>query len=249
MKKIKRILAGILGVLLLLTPIVLLDSMIGEPFSKFNAAHRAEAYAESLYPGQDFYVTGVVSSRPFSFRAEVQSHTSRDTRFGVTTTFYLHTSDGTEEGAGDHELLVESGWNTLFRMSGEAAELAEAVIRLKLPELELIPLYGVDQNRVFVELCYAEDIKPTARAEPYRELIEIDAQFDPSLLKKIPAHFSAVVKWDGKPTDAEAAMVLAQIKAVLEENGLPMSHYSLTLADGSDDPDVSTGVVPAEKIG
>ena len=249
MKKIKRILAGILGVLLLLAPIVLLDSMIGEPFSKFNAARRAEAYAESLYPGQDFSVSGVVCNRPFSFRAEVQSQTSEDTRFSVTTKYYLHTSDGSEDGVRNHELQVESGWNTLFRMSEEAAELAEAMIRLKLPELELIPLYGVDQNRVFVELCYAENIEMTARAEPYQELIVLDASFDPALLSKIPARFSAVVQWDGEPTEADAANVLAQIKAVLEENGLPMSHYSLTLTDGSDEPDISTGVVPAENIG
>lgn len=249
MKKIKRILAGILGILLLLTPVFLIDSMMGEPFGKANASRRAIAYAESLYPGQEFYVTGVVCERPFVFRADVQSLQSEDTRFGVTTKYYLNTSDGPEDGIRDHELLVESGWNTLFRMSEEAAELAEAVIRLKLPELELIPLYGVNRSRVFIELCYAEEGKPTGRAEPYRDAIIRDAAFDPAILSSVPARFSAVVQWPGEPTESDAKDLLIRIKSVLEENGLPMSQYSLVLSDGSDNPGVSTGIVLAKDIG
>ena len=249
MKKIKRILAGILGVILFLAPVVVFDGMIGEPFGKGNAARRAEAYAESLYPGQTFSVTGVVYERPFVFRAEVQSHESRDTHFGVTTEFYLRTSDEDQNGVGDHVRLVESGWNTLFRMSEEAADLAAAVIRLKLPELELVPLYGVERHRAFVELGYEEGGRSVETVEAYKGLIERDASFDPDMLKEIPAHFSAVVQWDGVPTESDAADVLAKIRAVLEENGLPMSDYSITLTPGGDEPSVSAGCVRAADIG
>lgn len=249
MKRIKRIAAGIMGIFLLLAPVIFFDGMIGEPIGKANAARRAEAYAEALYPGQSFYVSGVVYDGPFVFRAEVQSHESQDTHFGVTTEFYLHTSDADENGVSDHVRLVESGWNTLFRMSEEAADLAAAVIRLKLPEMELIPLYGTGQRRVFIELGYEEGAAPYGRAERYKELIERDASFNPELLHEMPTHFSAVVRWDDIPTEADAADVLAKIRAVLEENGLPMSHYSITLTPGGDEPSISTGVVRAEDIG
>lgn len=248
MKKLKRITAGILGIILMLAPVIFFDGMTGEPFGRANAARSAEAYAEALYPGQTFYVSGVVYDGPFDFRAEVQSHESRDTHFSVTTKFYLRTSDEDEHGTGDHVQLVESGWNTLFRMSEEAADLAAAVIRLNLPELELIPLYGVGQRRVFIEFGGAEAADPAGEAEKYKELIERDASFDPALLNEIPAHFSAVVQWNGVPTEADAAEVLAQIKMVLEENGLPMNWYSVTLAPGGDEPGISTGIVRAEDI-
>ena len=249
MKKGKRIVAGILGVILFLAPVIFFDGMTGEPVGKANAARRAEAYAEALYPGQTFHVSGVVYDGPFVFRAEVQSHERRDTHFSVTTAFYLRTSDEDEHGTGDHDRLVESGWNTLFRMGEEAADLAAAVIRLKLPELELVPLYGVGQRRVFIELGYEEGAELIEKAGGYKELIERDAYFDPALLSEIPAHFSAVVQWDGVPTESDAEDVLAKIRAVLEENGLPMSYYSITLWPGGDEPSVSTGTVRAENIG
>jgi len=249
MKKIKRIAAGILGVILFVAPVIFFDGMIGEPFGRANAARRAEAYAEALYPDQTFYVSGVVYDGPFAFRAEVQSHESRDTHFGVTTEFYLRTSDENQNGVCDHVRLVESGWNTLFRMSEEAADLAAAVIRLKLPELELKPLYGMERCRAFVELGYEEGAELIEKAEAYKELIERDVSFDPALLNEIPAHFSAVVQWDGVPTEADAADVLAKIRAVLEENGLPMSYYSLTLTPGGDEISVSTGIIRADDIG
>ena len=76
-----------------------------------------------------------------------------------------------------------------------------------------------------------------------------DASFDPDMLKEIPAHFSAVVQWDGVPTESDAADVLAEIRVVLEGNGLPMSHYSITLTPGGDEPSVSTGCVRVADIG
>ncbi|MBQ2957239.1 MAG: hypothetical protein IJE08_12335 [Clostridia bacterium] len=103
--------------------------------------------------------------------------------------------------------------------------------------------------RAFIELCYAEEGKPTGRAEPYGDAIIRDAAFDPAILSSIPARFSAVVQWPGEPTEADAKDLLIRIKSVLEENGLPMSHYSLVLSDGSDNPGVSTGIVLAKDIG
>ena len=57
MKKSKRILAGILGIILFLAPVIVFDGMMGEPFGKGNAARRAKGYAVLLYPGQTFAVT------------------------------------------------------------------------------------------------------------------------------------------------------------------------------------------------
>lgn len=244
MKRMKRILAGALGFALVLGLLVVSLGLSGDPLSEKQAKRRAVAYAESLYPGQSFIAQYVTRDRPFSYRAEVQSKESEDTRFSVTTDFWVRTSDVDSSGKADHVILVEEKWNTRYRLGCEAAKLAAAVLMVELPEIRLNPIYGVEQEAVFIELCGTEE-----EWSEYEHLLSVDMPFDPALLERMPARLSAVALWEGEPTEEDMKHVMAQIKEALEEHGMPIAYYEIILLpENSDGKGLNSGLVRAEEI-
>ena len=118
----KRIAAGIAAVFLILAMLLAADAVYGDPISRAWANARAIAYAEKLYPDQTFTVESEYSGSLWTYGTWVQSEQSQDTRFDVTTRFWLFTDDsGGLEGTTRHEQLVERRWNTAYRMGEEAA--------------------------------------------------------------------------------------------------------------------------------
>src|SRR5699024_3722091 len=104
----KRIAAGIVAVLLILAMLLAADAIYGDPVSRAWANSRAIAYAEKLYPGQTFTVESEDSGSFWTYGTWVQSEQSQDTRFDVTTKFWLFTSDeGGMDGLSRHEQMVE----------------------------------------------------------------------------------------------------------------------------------------------
>ena len=250
----KRIAAGVVAVLLILAMLLAADAIYGDPVSRAWANARAIAYAEKLYPGQTFTVEREDSGSFWTYCTWVQSEQSQDTRFDVTTKFWLFTSDeGGMEGLSRHEQMVERRWNTAYRMGEEAAAAVEEVLQKELPQYQFAGNYGAEQRSCYIQLGYTED--SSVMPQEYAELLPLDAPFDKSLLQKIPTKLSVTGVWPTTPTQADVDTVLADLKRVLTAAGYDFAYYDLTLTDATApsyeeglDRLAESGVVAADSI-
>lgn len=241
----KRIWAGILGAALVLGLLMTALGLSGDPLSRFWAEKRAIVFAEELYPGQEFFVQAVTRDRPFSYRVEVQSQTSVDTRFSVTTDFWVRTSDEDSRGNADHVRLVEEKWNTRRRLGEETAKRAAAILLVELPEIQFSPLYGIDEETVFVDLCAMEE-----EWERCRQELSVDMAFEPELFEKMTVCMSAVALWQENPTAEDLQETLIRIRTAMEKHGMMFDYYEISLirSDGEGEA-FSSGMIASEKIG
>lgn len=84
-----------------------------------------------------------------------------------------------------------------------------------------------------------------------------DAPFDPAILQTVPSRLCVQVLWNGAPTAGDLQGVLATLKQTMEQNGLPVTYYDVTLVplDGYDSHEelmgmvVESGPVAAADIG
>lgn len=222
--KTKKRLAGAAGILIILGLLLAVDAITGDPFSRAWAQWRALHRAENLYPNQEFYVASSYSGQFFNYGVTVQSTTSTDTRFDVTTDFWLFT----EDRAGEQ---VESRWNTCYRMGQEGAEQIAGILAQEAPELNLAGIYGTDLNRAELDLAWEPDGEGASRSHPEKtpEMFPLDGAFDMSILQKAPSRLCLQVNWTGTPTQENLDTVLQTLKQVMEANDLPVTYYDVHL--------------------
>lgn len=222
--KTKKRLAGAAGILIILCLLLAVDAITGDPVSRAWAEWRALHRAEALYPGQDFYVTSSYSGQFFSYGVTVQSTTSPDTHFDVTTDFWLFTEDRAQD-------LVEKRWNTCYRMGEEGADEIAKILARDAPDLTLAGVYGGEMSTVELDLAWEPDGDGSGRSVPgnYLENFPLDGPFDASLLEKVPSRICLQVLWNGTPTQENLNTVLHTVKQVLEANNLPVSYYDVAL--------------------
>lgn len=222
--KTKKRLAGAAGILIILCLLLAVDAVTGDPLSRAWAEWRALHRAETLYPGQEFYVTSSYSGQFFNYGATVQSATSPDTRFDVTTWLWLFAEDYAQE-------QVENRWHTCYRMGTEGADEIAKILARDVPELELAGIYGAEGRTVELDLAWEPDGAGAGRSTPenYLENFPLDAPFEPSLLQKVPSQICLQVLWNGTPTREDLDRVLHTLKQVLEQNDLPVTYYDVAL--------------------
>lgn len=229
MNNYKRIAAGLLGATLIIGLILFYIGLEGDPISRALAKKQAVTYAEKLYPEQDFVVDYVFHEAPFRYRVGVQSLESVDTHFNIYNKYCFFTSDkASKDSIAEHERVVESRWNTSFRMGKEAAKLITSILQEELPAMRLTPVYYSEELPVQISLCYSS-ITNSVETTKYKEYLLLDQQFQSPLLNDIPAHFTTNILWDGKPTEKDLQEVLSQFKTIFERNGLQIAYYNVTL--------------------
>lgn len=222
--KTKKRLAGAAGILIILGLLLAVDAVTGDPISRAWAEWRALHRAETLYPGQEFYVASSYSGQFFQYGATVQSATSPDTRFDVTTDFWLFTDDRAEE-------QVESRWNTCYRMGQEGAKQIAEILAKDAPQLELAGIYGTDLCTAELDLAWEPDGEGGGRSHPEKtpDLFPLDGSFDLALLQQVPSRLCVQVSKAGTPTQQDLDTVLHTLKQVLEANGLRVTYYDVHL--------------------
>ena len=238
----KRIAAGIAAVLLILAMLLAADAVYGDPISRAWANARAIAYAEKLYPDQTFTVESEYSGSLWTYGTCVQSEQSQDTRFDVTTRFWLFTDDSDgPDGESRHEKMVEHRYNTVYRMGEEASAQVDAILAEELPQYAFAAQYSSSepQHSSFIQLGYTQEGEMLP--QEYVDLLPLDAPFDKSLLQKIPTRLSITGVWPTTPTRVDVDTVLADLKRVLTAAGYDFAWYSLTLTDATA-PDYQTGL-------
>lgn len=222
--KTKKCLAGAAGIFIILCLLLAVDAFTGDPLSHAWAERCALHRAEKLYPGQEFYVTSSYSGQFFGYGATVQSTTSTDTHFNVTTDFWLLTEDRAKE-------QVENRWNTCYRMGQEGADEIAKILARDAPDLTLAGVYGGEMSTVELDLAWEPDGNGSGRSTPenYLEQFPLDGSFDPSVLQNAPSRICLQVLWNGAPDQEDLDAVLHTVKQVLEANNLPVTYYDVTL--------------------
>lgn len=219
--KTKRVLAGVLGIAIIL--LLLLGMLVrsGDPVSRAWADFRAVQYAEKLYPGQKFYVSRSYDGQEFRYSAVVQSQQSTDTWFEVNTQWWFFTNDSTYRGP-DHEYRVEQRYNTLKRLEEEAQTLADSVVKLEFPYFDI-------HCNVLLGYSCEEDGALEDCLDGYRRLLELDTPFSTELMSKLPSVVYVNVTWKAIPTERDIQDMLHSVKAAMEHSGLRFDYYSVNL--------------------
>lgn len=245
--KIKRIAAAFFGILLVLGLLFFWEYMgDGDPLSAWIGQKRAVAYAERRYPGQTFTVLpdAAPCGRIWQTNIWVQSDTSPDTCFGVTTRWWFFTESWE---AAPPERMVEGRQNTKGRLEWEAGEYIAALLKEQLPDLPFswANFWGADS--VYVTLCVQPD--GSTDTAPYLPYLPLDVPFAPELLQNVPALVELWISWPANPTQQDAEAALSEVKAVLEANGLPVAYYTLELKpDSADFEEVADHTIRLENI-
>lgn len=244
--KAKRVLAGLLGAGIILALLFFWEYWgSGDPLSAWIGGRRAVAYAEKCYPGQTFTVMpdSYSAGRIWETNTWVQSTTSPDTYFGVTTRWWLFTESWQ---AAPHERMVEGRENTRSRLELEAGESIAALLAEQLPDLSFQWANYRGTDAAAVHLCRQPD--GSIDTSPYLSSLPLDAPFTPELLQSVPSGLWVQILWPALPTEEDMETVLHRLKTVLEQSGFPITYYSVELTpDVSEDFEASSaGTLTAE---
>lgn len=256
--KTKRILAAVGGAAIVLALLLFVDSVRGDPLSAALARRAAVRYAEKLYPGQTFTVTGSWYGESFRYVNEVQSGQSVDTRFEVQTRLWFWTDDDLGIGVADHVYRVEERRNTCWRLEQEGEEQLTALAR----ERYGAGFAGLEQSdvRPFALLLCCDVQNETAPGSCTQNMaewggaLEPDAPFAPAVLKDSHALLTACrVCPDGTVAAAEKKQALRELKAFAEGAGFQAAYYQVRFLRQNEETGALTelavsDIVPAKEI-
>lgn len=122
-RKLLKILAGALGIGLIILLLIFVNSFVGNPISKALAKNAAESYIDTKYNELGLEIEKCVYNFKFpSYSVFVQSSTSEDTAFSINV-------DGLGNVLGDdYEFEVANNFSTFRRLEDELREIAKEVI-------------------------------------------------------------------------------------------------------------------------
>ena len=229
MKKIIKVLAVLMAVVLIGAILFIANAFVGNPISKMIVSANSKKYIEEQYPNMDYYITRVsYSFKTGGYYAYVKSKSSEDTNFSVS-----YSSLG-KVGYDNYESRVADGFNTWDRINHQ---------------------YGVETSVILDELPYESDIC-YARIESGDKgeglinfgldmaSLELDKNYD---LKDMGAKYGKVTIYvcDKEVSEEKAAEILMYIKKAFEKED--ESFYAIDLAL-REPRDADTGKFDGEEI-
>ncbi|MCR1897545.1 hypothetical protein NSA47_00885 [Irregularibacter muris] len=161
MKKSKtlKIVAGTVGILLILAILFITNAFVGNPLSAMMANRAAQRYIDQHYASLDLELDkATYNFKDGMYMIRAKSTTSIDTHFSI---YYARGKVQRD----DYENYVLDGFNTWERLSKEYSHLAKEIISKEL---------GYEDNNTMV--IYDMDEHGN-----YSNLLELDMKFDKSL--------------------------------------------------------------------
>lgn len=211
-RKTKKILAGVVGIGLIVLLLSFVNSLTGNPVSKAWAKKAAQQYINENYGELDLEVESCGYNFKFGYYfAFVQSSTSMDTCFAVNVDSFGHViSDA-------YEYEVANKFTTYRRLDLELREFAEEVLGKKLDEdISHISLYFIDDDDFLTK--FTLDMTLDIHRPPLPLMINADLFSDDVSYAKI----------------AEAAKAL---QALLAAENIPVAEYNVRIIPLSDKPE------------
>ena len=202
----KRILAGILGILLSGLLIWEANGLLGNPISAQRATNKAKAYIEETYPYLDLEVAKARYNFKFNtYTVNISSQSSLDTHFYVEYRNGEIVYDG-------YQSSVEGKWNTIQR-------LGEICTSKVLKVLEQVP--GLKNNTTFVSF---EDEKMDSAMIAEDDSIWLDMPYEKSLTNQMRIN----IRCDLEDTTLEnITRVFESTYKILKENDYNFKNYDM----------------------
>lgn len=209
-KKILKIGALVLAIVLIGGVCVFANSLVGNPISKALARHTAEKHLEEVYSGKDYELERVTYSfKDGYYHARVSSPTSTDTHFVLLI-------NGFGQLKYDYfENNVTNGWNTAYRLGGEYRKAVKAVFdsvsfpfraHISYGDLEFVPADQKDAPFTPDYALITNELVPDA----YYNVSELGARAG-----------KLTVYVEDKTVSAERmAEILLEIRACFDEAGI-----------------------------
>lgn len=205
-KKVKKILAGAAGFILMIGLLLFANSLVGNPVCKLIAGNAIKAYISENYSDRNLELGEVHYNFKFAgYGAMAQSATSKDTVFYIQTdSFGGHVRD-------DYEYEVANCFTTWRRLSEELDEKAEEV---------MAPL-GYDFDHISIR--FLEDDKHGDVLDKLTLDMTLDIVNPPGPLQAYVCVFSEDMTWD------EIAEIALAVREAVRANNIPIEAYSVTL--------------------
>lgn len=208
-KKILKILALGVAIVLIIGVGLFANALVGNPVSKFLATKGAQEHLAKNYSDKDFVIEEVTYDfKTGGYYARVTSPTSIDSHFSLSFDFL-----------GKLELDcyddVTSGWNTARRINDEYGEKVDNVF-----ENNEFPFF-VDFSYGDIEFTskeYGEDSSSPDYAI-YRETLEIDGIYDIDELGKKAGKLTVYI-YSREISEEKLAEILLNLKTVFDKSGV-----------------------------
>ena len=209
-KKVLKITALLIAVVLITRLGIFANSLVGNPVSKMLAERTAETYLAEEYEDTDFYIENIgFNFKDGNYYVHVKSPSSIDTYF----TLYISMSGNLER---DTYSDVLNGWNTANRLNETYCMLVDTVLKnpsfpyrseIAFGRLECISRQWLGQHDVPSYALIEEDL-------------EIDKLYDITKLGTEAGHL--IIYVDDETVSIErAAEIMLDVKHFMDEGGVP----------------------------
>lgn len=208
-KKVLKVLALILAIILIIGVGLFANALVGNPVSKFLATKGAEEHLAKNYGDKDFVVEEVnYDFKTGGYYARISSPTSIDSHFSLSF-------DWMGKLIIDSYDEVTSGWNTARRINDEYGEKVDNVF-----ENNEFPFF-IDISYGDIEFTSKEYGEDSSRPEYsiYRETLEIDGIYDIDELGKKAGKLTVYI-YSREISEEKLAEILLNIKSVFNQSGV-----------------------------
>ncbi len=235
--KIKKILAAVTAIGLVVLLLLFVNSWVGNPVSKALAKKSAKEYVTANYKDLDLQVNRATYNFKFSnYIVRVQSSTSQDTVFNI------YTDDYGKIKSDDYEYEVANHMTTWRRLDSEMRELAESLIIEKL---------DYDFDNVYLSFAVGDE-KDINFTELTRDM-ELDI-YNPPLPLQVDATF-----YNEEVSYNIIAEIAKSLETLLKEQNISVSQYNIRVLPMENKPEkegyasswvnsLSVSYLPAEKL-
>lgn len=209
-KKILKIAALVLALVLIVGVCVFANSLVGNPISQMLATKTAEKYLEENHPGKDYVLEGVTFNFKFiCYNAHFSSPSSPDSSFSL-----MLGMDGNII-QDYYENNVLTGWNTARRLGNEYRAAVGKVLDNPAFPYQLDIGYG---DLEFI----SEEYKDAPEVPDYALItndLELDGIYDMNELGAKAGKLTVYI-WDDTVTVERLAEIMLDIKKMLDDAGV-----------------------------
>ena len=208
-KKVLKILALVLAIILIIGIGVFANSLVGNPVSKFLATKNAEEYLEKNFGDKDFQLQEVTYDfKTGGYYARVTSPTSIDSHFSILLNFIGKVEYDTYDD-------VTTGWNTAMRIEEDYRNVVKAITESQDFPYNFHICYG--------EMQFAMGDYPLDEEKPEYALkkseLELDKVYDIREMGAKAGRLTVYI-YDDKVTAERLAEFLLEIKEKFDKSGV-----------------------------
>lgn len=225
--KIKRTISYLLIFVSIIILFLIVNSFVGNPVSKILAERSVEEYVKENYKDMNLELEPPHYNSKFgTYNVTVKSTDSEDSIFTVDTDKFGNIKFD------DYEYEVANNFTTFRRLSSEINKKADEIIE-----------GNMDYDFESASFEFIEDDNSNESLEKLKLDMEIDIYNPPMPLEASVCIFTDDVTWE------KISKVALHLKKVIEDKGIPVERYSVSIIPTNDKPeDGSSGASWANSL-